>query len=150
MLTSILTRLGPLLHPTNRVRLHCLLLLVALVSALLYLGSRPYISVVFPYLPWDKLMHATAYGAFAALGWVAMGGRFQIGPVLLVGVIGLMDEAMQHYTPGRTADFRDIVADLIGGLVVVLVLKRLQAQYERLLLGRNGADGGHRAAGQGG
>lgn len=126
MLQPILATLSPLLHPTDRLRWQCLLLLATLVTAMLYLGTRPGISEIFPFLPWDKLLHATAYGAYAALGWVAMAGRSLWGPVLLAGAIGMMDEGAQYYTPGRSADFRDIIADLIGAMLIVLVLRTLQ------------------------
>jgi len=131
MLQPILTALSPLLHPTDRLRWQCLLLLGTLVTAMLYLGTRPGISVIFPFLPWDKLLHATAYGGYAALAWVAMAGRSLWGPVMLAGAIGMMDEGAQYYSPGRTADFRDIVADLLGAMLVVLILRTLQRMESR-------------------
>jgi hypothetical protein len=115
-------------EPSDRVRRRCLLLLIALVSTMLYLGSRPGIGVIFPYLPWDKLVHAIAYGGYAILGWVVMAGRSLPGPVLLAGAIGLLDEWVQYYSPGRTADVRDILADLVGAMLAVLVLKALRPQ----------------------
>ena len=126
MYQPLLSFITPLLHPTNRLRLQCLSLLTTLVVALLFLGSRPNISVIFPYLPWDKLVHATAYACFAALAWVALGSRSQVGAVIVAVAIGLVDEGLQYYSPGRTADLRDLVADLIGATVIVLVLRCLK------------------------
>jgi VanZ family protein len=132
MYQSVVTLLSSLVRPTRRLRTRCWLLLALLVVTLLNLGSSPGVySVVSPYLPWDKLAHATAYGGFAALGWVAMGGRSDVGAVLLAGVIGLMDEGMQSYMPFRTSDWHDIVADLVGATLVVLALKALQAADAR-------------------
>ena len=99
--------------------------------ALLYLGSRPNASVIFPYLPWDKLVHATAYASFATLAWVGLGGRSQVGAVLVAGVIGLLDEGMQYYSPGRMADIHDLIADLMGATIIVLIMRWLQAAEER-------------------
>ena len=131
MYHAFMTFISPLLHPGSRLRRQCLVLLTTLVVALLYLGSRPNISVIFPYLPWDKLVHATAYAGFASLAWVGLGGGSLTGPVVVAGVIGLLDEGMQYYSPGRTADIRDLVADLVGATIIVLVLKWLQAAEER-------------------
>ena len=48
----------------------------------------------------------------------------------------LADETLQYYAPGRTADLRDIVADLSGALVALMVLRALQAAQARHLAGR--------------
>jgi VanZ family protein len=112
-------------------------LLTTLVVALIYFGSRPYYAVVVPYLPWDKLVHATAYASFATLAWVGLGGRSQIGPVIIAGAIGLLDEGVQYYSPGRNADLHDLMADLIGATIIVLVLRGLQTlEARRTLAGR--------------
>ena len=100
MYQPLLTFVAPILQPTIRIRLQSLLLLATLVVALLYLGSRPNISVIFPYLPWDKLVHATAYAGFATLAWVALGSQSHIGAVVVAVGIGLLDEWMQYYLPG--------------------------------------------------
>lgn len=128
MYQALLVFLAPLLQPSDRIRWFCLLLLVTLVTALLYFGSRPGMAVVFPYLLWDKLAHGVAFGGFAALGWIAMGGRSLWGPVLLAGMIGILDEGMQYFSPFRTADLRDLVADLTGALLVVLLLKVMRSR----------------------
>jgi VanZ family protein len=80
---------------------------------------------VIPNPPWDKLAHLIVFGGYAGLAWVVLKGASQLVPVLVAGLISLLDEVMQYYSPGRTADFRDIVADLMGALIVVLVLKAL-------------------------
>src|SRR5690606_11892121 len=117
----LLTFLDPLLRPTDRMRWLCLLLLVTLVSAMLFMGSRPGVEVIIPNPPWDKVAHLMAYGGFATLTWVFLRGTSFLGPLAVVGMIGLLDEAMQYYSPSRTADLQDIVADLAGGLLAVLV-----------------------------
>ena len=131
MYQPLLTFLDPLLRPAERMRWLCLLLLVTLVSVMLFIGSRPGVEVIIPNPPWDKVAHLIAYGGFATLTWVFLRGASTFWPLAAVGLIGLMDEAMQYYSPGRAADFRDIIADLTGGLLAVLVLKYLQAAAQR-------------------
>jgi VanZ family protein len=84
-----------------------------------------------PSPPWDKLAHLAAFGGFAALSWVVFKGTSQAGPIAVVALISLMDEGMQYYSPGRSADFRDIVADLTGAVLAILVLKFLQTMASR-------------------
>lgn len=128
---SLLIHLDPILRPAERMRWLCLLLLVTLVTVMLFIGSRPGVEVIIPNPPWDKLAHLVAYGGFAALAWVFLGGASTFGPLAVAGLIGLMDETMQYYSPGRAADFRDIVADMSGALLAVLVLRLLQAAAQR-------------------
>ncbi len=116
----------PLIEPSNRLRTLCLLLLVTLVTLLLYGGHQPGIQSVLVPEPWDKAAHAIAYGGFAALAWVAAGARQVALPMAGVLVIGLMDEALQYYTPGRWADVGDLIADVVGGWIALAVLVRLR------------------------
>ncbi len=127
----LLVFLAPFLRPAERTRWLSLLLLVTLVTVMLFIGSRPGVEVIIPNPPWDKLAHLIAYGGFATLAWIFLGGVSTFGPLAVVATIGLMDEAMQYYSPGRSADFRDIIADLSGALLAVLVLRVLQAAAER-------------------
>jgi len=68
----------------------------------------------------DKVEHLGAYGLLGAL--IAR-GAFGYGvarrPALLLGVLlgtlyGVGDEFHQSFVPGRSADVRDAVADLLG------------------------------------
>ena len=127
MLQSLLIFLDPLLRPSERTRWLCLLLLLTLVTTMLFLGSRPGIEAAIPVPPWDKLAHLVAFGGFAALAWVVLKGRSWWGPVAVAAVISVLDEGMQYYSPGRTAAFADMVADLAGAILAVLVLWFLQA-----------------------
>jgi VanZ family protein len=113
-LHAVLTLLDPLLRPAERTRWVCLLLLVTLVATMLFLGSRPGIEVVIPQPPWDKVAHLFTFGGYAALAWVSLKGASQVFPILVAGLISLMDEGMQYYSPGRSSDFSDILADLTG------------------------------------
>jgi VanZ family protein len=75
------------------------------------------------FLFWDKLNHVAAY---AVGGWLAAAALrtssprtpvalLLLGAVLLVAAFGILDEAFQALTPGRTGgDVDDWVADLLG------------------------------------
>lgn len=74
---------------------------------------------------WDKLNHVAA---FAVGGWLAAAAlrtsyrrvsrrRVAALAVLLIAAFGLLDEALQTITPGRTgADVLDWMADVLGAL----------------------------------
>lgn len=132
MIKPLLAFLDPLLQPADRIRMLCLLMLMTLVTAMLYGGAQSGIEAMIPTPPWDKLAHMVAFGGFAALAWVVMGAQLHVRPILVAGVISLVDEGLQHYTPGRTADPSDIVADLAGATAAILLLRLLRMHAMRM------------------
>lgn len=134
MLRPVLSYATTLLNPTDRVRRQCLLLLTMLVGVLLYAELDRPLQPVLAYVPWDKLLQATQYGVLGALCWVVLGGRSPSGALVLAGSIALLDAGMKYYSPGRTAEFRDIAVDLLGAAVVVLTLRALKAADSRRTL----------------
>jgi VanZ family protein len=74
---------------------------------------------------WDKLLHATVYaglGVFFLLPatngrWSNVNGWTVAVAVVLATVYGASDEFHQIFTPGRTPDVRDLLADSIGATV---------------------------------
>lgn len=78
------------------------------------------------FLFWDKLNH---FAAYAVGGWLATsalgvsrpqstGRSVLISAVLLIAAFGVLDEALQTLTPGRSgADLDDWLADVIGAAV---------------------------------
>lgn len=75
----------------------------------------------------DKVAHALAFGVPAAVAWW-LGARWVV--VLLV-VHALASEPLQHYlVPGRTLDWWDTVADLVGialGVSLVAAVRRVRS-----------------------
>ena len=81
---------------------------------------------------WDKLQHAAAYGVFTLLaGWAF--GIFSIGlkrrwRMAVVGAVtfgGLLEIAQGVFTTARTAEWGDLLADMVGaacayGLIMIL------------------------------
>lgn len=82
----------------------------------------------------DKVIH---FGVFGTLCWLAhIAFHYQPNIVLkkyslltaifFTVVFGMSDEAHQMFTPGRTADIFDIVADTVGGLVYSAIYLRFR------------------------
>ena len=75
----------------------------------------------------DKVIHAGVYALLGALIWRALWLRRRLSirkatimAVVLATLFGLSDEFHQTYTPRRSADWRDLVADATGALVAAL------------------------------
>ena len=76
----------------------------------------------------DKLVHGTVYAILGALCFraIAMTWTWPRRPAVAIATLlallyGISDEIHQTFTPGRTPDWRDALADMIGGLVGALV-----------------------------
>lgn len=72
-----------------------------------------------PYLPstgWDKSNHLLAFAVLTVLGCRAYPNRIA---VVLIGAIlyGGLIEVLQSFTPYRSAEWADLVADAIGVLL---------------------------------
>jgi VanZ family protein len=66
-----------------------------------------------PTTGWDKSNHVLAFAVLAFLSHGAWPGRTVVALAGLLGYGGLI-EVLQSFTPGRSADFADLVADAIG------------------------------------
>ncbi|HLU35587.1 MAG TPA: VanZ family protein [Thermomicrobiales bacterium] len=58
-------------------------------------------------------------------------GRREWLAIALTVAYGFIDEWHQSFVPGRTPDWRDIVADTIGAVLAMLVVRWIAAQVER-------------------
>lgn len=93
-------------------------------------------------LPWLNPLHAIAY-AWIALAWrlAFRGGSKWKMPVVLA-VIGVTTEALQHFVPGRQPRVTDWLSDLLGiaiGWTIAAALGRLRGERSptpRRALGR--------------
>lgn len=104
----------------------------------------------FPPLPswWsaDKLAHGAIYGVLGALCWRGLratwargyGSGMQVGAaVALTALYGITDELHQAFTPRRSPDPFDVIADAVGGLlgalfcVAILARKRAKSASDR-------------------
>ena len=105
----------------------------------------------------DKLLHGVEYAVIGAL-FVRPLDRSSWGlsrPVVailvatcLASVWGALDEVHQLFTPNRSCDWRDWLADTLGALVGALVYGRVLIAHRRWRLGAPGQDAaGKRAPG---
>lgn len=102
------------------------LLLVLYCALIFWLSDQPVLSLKISLPHIDKVIHAGAYTIMGILAWRAF-RPFNPQPALWVIVFcslyGLSDEWHQSFVIGRTADFFDWLADTLGGLIAVWLMK---------------------------
>lgn len=82
----------------------------------------------------DKVIHFGVFGTLCWLGHIAFhhqpNGVLKkyslLTAILFTMAFGMSDEFHQMFTPGRTADIFDIVADTVGGLVYSAIYLRFR------------------------
>jgi VanZ family protein len=116
------------LPPPAYMRALCLIAFLAVIVQLFLLPVPPVLRAA---SIWDKVMHAMAFGSFAALLWFGIGFRAPFLNGLGITVLGALDEFHQIFIPTRTADIMDIVADAVGAAIVTFVLHRLASAPAR-------------------
>jgi VanZ family protein len=76
---------------------------------------------------WDKAIHFIVYGALGVLfllpttngRWTSLTIKAAASGVALATLYGITDEIHQMFTPGRSPDVRDVLADLLGAAAAV-------------------------------
>ena len=69
---------------------------------------------VVPFLHYDKWMHFGAYTGLACLSILAFERRRGIRVALSLILLGAAMEFAQHYSPGRSPDIADAIANSLG------------------------------------
>lgn len=93
---------------------------------------------------WDKLVHFTVYAALGVLFMLPLTrGRLSnvtlrtaIGALALSALYGISDELHQLFTPNRSSDPMDVLADTLGaaaGILFVVLVARVV--LERITVG---------------
>ncbi|CAM5403582.1 VanZ family protein [Rhodanobacter lindaniclasticus] len=105
------------------------------------LTPEPDLTLAFPY--GDKLLHATTFCCL--MGWwgnVYPDRRARGRAALACLAFGVLIECAQWFDPPRDADVLDVLADGIGVLLALLLLRtplaRVLCSLERVLLHRRG------------
>jgi VanZ family protein len=80
----------------------------------------------------DKVAHFSVYGLLATLVVRALISARAFWAIVIVSIFGLSDELHQHFTPGRSMEFMDWVADTLGATLAV-GLYTYWAWYRKLL-----------------
>ena len=113
-----------LTNPPVQLRGLALLSLGLLLVNLFYHGQQPYAVNLIP-PPFDKLAHLSLFATIGILLWLATGAR-RVALVLLLSILlGALDELIQSASPGRSADWFDLLADTVGALLGVYVCRWL-------------------------
>jgi len=89
----------------------------------------------------DKLAHFCVYGLLATLVFrlipqTSKNWRSALLVIVAVSLFGLSDEIHQAFTPGRSVEFADWVADTLGAFVAVLVYWKWGAYRNLMETGR--------------
>jgi VanZ family protein len=93
------------------------------MAGALFLGAQTIGQVNIRSVPIHRIEHLLYYGAMAALvAHIAGRNRLWI-PLLVVPLVGAMDEWNQFHIHGRNGSFKDWMVDVIGVLVAVGVYK---------------------------
>lgn len=106
----------------------CVLCLVVMIGAIFIGGEQPGAGGLFP-PPWDKVVHVIAFGVIGVLVALAFPSKSLPAILLVVLCIGAADEIHQLYLPGRQPGLDDLLADLIGGLIILPLIARLRFRY---------------------
>ncbi len=107
---------------------------IAWMGVIFFLSSRPDLPNFAPGLPGLEELggHLTAYGVLAGLLWWALRGsrvRYPATWALVLAVAyGVSDEFHQSFVPGRDMSVSDLMVDLLGAGVALLLLTLLQAR----------------------
>ena len=100
------------------------------MAALVFLAADKASQIpLLPELP-DKLVHFCYFGVMALLLAHGVGRRRLWLPLLLVPLVGALDEWHQLYVPGRDASVWDWATDLVGAGVAVFAYWKITRRGE--------------------
>jgi len=113
---------------------------VAAVVAILVLALWPTSESMPLHTAWDKADHVAAFAALTILGlraWPSCPLRVLSGMFLY----GVLIEVLQAFTSWRRGDWRDVVADVVGLALGILLLRAWERRRRERLRAREAEDG---------
>ena len=105
---------------------------LALATMIVFASSRSQVATPPGLVNIDKLVHFSIFGLLATLVARSPGPRRPWHAIALVSLFGASDELRQSFTPGRSMEFADWIADTSGAALAV-TLYTLWPWYRRLL-----------------
>jgi VanZ family protein len=85
---------------------------------------------------WSILGHFVAFGLLGLFIWWGLGMNSRIWDrdrqwyaIGVAAAYGVLDEIHQHFVPGRQPDVLDVLTDLAGAIVFVMVVPRLYEKW---------------------
>ena len=119
-------------HPSSKLRLLAALGLALLLGNLLYHGQQPYaVNLLRP--PIDKLVHLALFTSIGALLCIAAGAQRVLVVLGIAVLLGVLDESIQWLSPGRSAEWLDLLADAVGACLGVLLGRQLARSWTPLM-----------------
>jgi VanZ family protein len=109
----------------NAIRVLAFAAAVVFIASLFYVGSKPIAVRLFP-SPYDHLAHLLAFGVLTLLLWLAMFRTRPVLLVLLVALVGALDEWHQMSLPGRAPSLDDWLFDVLAAVMAVSMLRWMQ------------------------
>jgi VanZ family protein len=99
---------------------------VLIVTAIFLVSSASKVATpsIELYFSTDKIAHFLVFGLLATSiiripAFKQKGFRGAIGAILVVSIYGGLDEFRQSFTPGRSVEFGDWIADTLGAVLAV-------------------------------
>ena len=116
------------------VWLALLLLLMVVICVLAFIPRPPGLQ----FAQADKLHHLAAFMTLAACATLSLpaGWRSDFAVLLTMLAFGVFIEAIQMHLPDRSAEWQDVVADVAGallGMLLVLAARRFWPRPQRLM-----------------
>lgn len=114
----------------SRVRGWALGAALLLIGALFYLGRQPFAAGLFP-TPYDGIAHLVVFATITFLLWLALFRAYPLLLVLLMALLGALDEGHQTFLPGRFPSFSDWLFDVLAAVLMVCFLAWMQQRLRR-------------------
>ncbi len=82
----------------------------------------------------DKIKHFVAFAVLSGLLGLTLhfqgkkkklAEKFGTITIVIVAIYGMLDEIHQYFIPGRYCEFWDFVADVLGGILGIVIIKRV-------------------------
>ena len=110
---------------------HCIAVASVFFALLLSIGSVPGYAKAASAMIDHRILHFVAYGFLSALIYGCMSGvpaRRAKYTLLVIAVLGALDETIQSFLPYRNGAFSDWVSDMLAALSCVAVLAFFHAR----------------------
>ena len=112
-----------------QIRMRWLGALLLLFTVMILLGAIPGQANALSDQFGDKTLHLAAYTVLGALcyrSWIAPWAQRVMLTLLVIAVLGLLDESIQFTLPYRSASLIDWCFDLLAALIAVVSLSLLE------------------------
>ncbi|MFT5396721.1 MAG: hypothetical protein ACI85N_001926 [Gammaproteobacteria bacterium] len=102
------------------------LILAGLLCIALFLLGRTELAIGLAKAPYDLLLHAAFFGLLALLIWYGSVYKIWLS-FILVSTLTIADELIQLGLPGRVGSEKDIMAGIIGAIIVLTLSSLIKA-----------------------